>query len=594
MRAPEPRPAMVPEWNGGVRQGATPRSTRVGNLPWATTTFVDRPERRELIRLLEDPAARLVTLVGPHGSGKTRLALSAAAAVASSFADGVWYVDVADAPAEAIAVLIAATLQPASAASTASALAANLQSRHALVLLDTTDTALAAGPLLAMLLAAAPGVRMLATSRVPFGVAAERRFHVPPLAVPTMASVHEPTELGRVPAVALFGERAKAVDPSWMLTAANAAAVAALCVRLDGLPLAIELATAWLRVLPVEALLARFPSTLDLLDTGGPDRPARHRTLRAAIAWGERRLTSDERTLMRCLAVCRDGSTLEALEALSGLPAERVSRATEGLILKSLGTMRREVDGSARYGLLGSVAEYAEEQLLADGQLWRLRRDHAAYYAGLSERVAGQLATGGTPLSRDTRERDGPNLRAVLDWMTRERDPTAADPGRRRGGTSSRPAWIPRLVPLAQPERRGHILAQDSESSQRPVPMGSIAVVPWAHRGPTVHGVRAVHNGYPGEPGVRSGGGLLSRRELDVVRLIGQGCTNREVAATLCLTPRTVENHVHRILAKVRVGSRTALAVWAYRVGLTPDVPAPRADHQMEPTTAAPSGVRPH
>ncbi len=581
MRTPEPRPAPVPEWNGGVRHRATPAATVAGNLPWATTTFVDRQERRELIRLLEDPAAaRLVTLVGPHGSGKTRLALSAAAAVAPSFADGVWYVDVADAPAEAVAPLIAATLQPGTAASTVSALAAHLQSRHALVLLDTTDTALAAGPLLAMLLAAAPGVTMLATSRVLFGVAVERGLRVPPLAVPAVASVHEPAELARVPAVALFGERAKAVDPRWMLTAANAAAVAELCLRLDGLPLAIELATAWLRVLPVEALLTRFPSTLDLLDSGGPDRPARHRTMRAAIAWGERWLTSDERTLMQCLAVCRDGSTLETLEALSGLPAERALCASAGLVVKSLGTVRREPDGSARYGLLGSVAEYATEQLLADGQLWRLRRDHVAYYAGRAERETGQLARGGARLSLAAHERDGANLRAALDWTTRERDPIAADPGRRVGATSSRPAWIPRLVPSAQPERRGHVLARDSESSPRPVPMGSVAVVPWAHRGPRVHGVRGVHSGYPGELGARAGGGLLSRRELDVVRLIGQGCTNREVAARLCLSPRTVDNHVHRILAKVRVGSRTALAVWAYRLGLASDVPAAGPDYE--------------
>jgi len=574
MRAPEPRSAPVPEWNGGVRHRATPPWTVAGNLPWATTTFVDRPERRELIRLLEDPVARLVALVGPHGSGKTRLALSAAAAVAPSFADGVWYVDVADAPAEAVAALIAATLQPAAAASTVSALAAHLQPRHALVLLDTIDTALAAGPLLAMLLAAAPGVTMLATSRVPFRVDAERRFHVPPLAVPAVASVHEPAELARVPAVALFGERAKAIDPRWMLTAANAAAVAELCVRLDGLPLAIELATAWLRVLPVEALLARFPSTLDLLDSGGPDRPARHRTMRAAIAWGERWLTSDERTLMRCLAVCRDGSTLEALEALSGLPAERVSRATEGLVLKSLGTVRREPDGSARYGLLGSVAEYATEQLRADGELWRLRRDHAA----LAARVTGQLARGGARLSLAGHEREGANVRAALDWTTLETDPIAA-PVRRLGATSSRPAWTQRLVPPAQPERRGIVLARDSEPGRLPVPMGSVAVVPWAHPGPRVHGIRGVQSGYPGEPGARAGGGLLSRRELDVLRLIGQGCTNREVAARLCLSARTVDNHVYRILAKIRVGSRTALAVWAYRLGLAPDVPAAGPEH---------------
>ena len=253
--------APVPRPSEDVWQPAAPRPGGAGNLPWPTTTFVDRPQLPQVLGVLDNPSTRFVTLVGPHGSGKTRLALAAAEAVAGAFADGVWFVDLAEGDAQDIPGLIATALSVRPAVTTVQALADAVGHWDALLLLDSVDACLAAGPTLVRLLAAAPGLKILATSRAPFGVAAEQRLPVPPL--------------GTLASVALFCERAKAIDPRWAVTSANAAAVTELCARLEGLPLAIELATAWLYVLPADALLAHFPSTLDLLSTGGPiGRPA--------------------------------------------------------------------------------------------------------------------------------------------------------------------------------------------------------------------------------------------------------------------------------------------------------------------------------
>jgi predicted ATPase/DNA-binding XRE family transcriptional regulator len=366
--------------------------------------------------------AALLTLVGPPGVGKTRLALHVAGAVAAAFADGVVVVPLAplrDAALVGPAIATALGLADWSAQPLPERLRAALQPRHLLLVLDNFEQVGAAAPLVADLLDACPRLSVLATSREPLHLAGEQELGVPPLAIPTPQEGAGPSAaLERVPAVALFVARARLVDPTFSLAPENAAAVAAICRRLDGLPLALELAAARAKVLPPAALLPRLERRLEVL-TGGPrDLPARQRTLQATLAWSYDLLTEAEQVLFARLGVFVGGWSLAAATAVCGAGEE--SATLEGLaslVDKSL--LQHDplpgADGAEpRFVMLETVREFARAQLAARPEAADISRRHARYFTAFAAEVASR--PGASEAGSARLEREAGNVRAALDW----------------------------------------------------------------------------------------------------------------------------------------------------------------------------------
>jgi predicted ATPase len=406
------------------------------NLPMQPTPLLGREEQVvALTALLRRPEVRLVTLTGLGGIGKTRLAVQVAADLVEDFADGIWFVRLSRLVDPALVVpTIAQTLglQEQESQPFAEVLRAHLADRSLLLVLDNFEQVVAAALDVAGLLAASPGLRVLVTSRIRLHLRGEREYVLGPLPLPETGAEQQPPEhLSQYAAVALFVERAQAARSDFAVTSANAPAIAEVCAQLDGLPLAIELAAARVKLLPPEALLARLSGQLKLLTGGARDAEERQQTMRATLAWSERLLASEERVLFRRLAVFVGGNTLEAAEAVCAAPAGiepvglDVLDGLSTLVDQSLVQQRTESDegGEPRFGMLHVIREYALERLEAsDGgkEAEVLRRAHAAYILALAERAELEMVgpREGAWLGRLEGEHD--NLRAVLRWA-RER-----------------------------------------------------------------------------------------------------------------------------------------------------------------------------
>ncbi len=413
---------------GRPRLPPAPSALR-GRWPVAPTVLIPRvAETAQVVDILSAPGVRLVTLTGPPGIGKTRLAVAVATALTAAYPAGVCFVPLAALtdPALVLPALVAALGLPASGLPApevrlAEALGAD---RHLLVL-DNFEQVLGAAAALSALLAAAPGLHLLVTSREVLHLYGEHEYPVPPLAVPEAHAGLPFDALADYAAVVLFVQRAQAVTPDFVLTDANAAAVAALCAHLDGLPLAIELAAARSKLFSPAALLARMGNCLALL-TGGPrDLPARQQTLRGAIAWSYDLLTPAERTVFRRLAVFQGGCSEAAAAAMVSEEAAPldVLAALTSLVDKSL-LQREETSDTLglRFGLLETIRAYAWEQLQAQGEVAEIQRRHALYYIHLAE-TPTLLADGSialTWLQHLAQEQD--NLRAVLAWTATQSD----------------------------------------------------------------------------------------------------------------------------------------------------------------------------
>jgi predicted ATPase/DNA-binding SARP family transcriptional activator len=363
-----------------------PRSLGSSNLPEQPTPFAGRErELAQVLALLRDPRVRLVTLTGPGGSGKTRLALQSAAEAATDFADGVFWV-----PLQALREpeLVEPTI--AQTVGARDDLAVHLAAKDALLLLDNFEQVIGAAQKLGDLCARLPRLNLLVTSREPLHLAGEREYPVPPLR--------------EREAVAFFGDRARAVKPDF----ADDDAVLEICRRLDCLPLALELAAARVKALSTSDLLRRLDRRLPLL-TGGPrDAPERQRTLRATIGWSYELLTPDAQRVFAGLAVFSGGCTLEAAEEVCLADLDAIAE----LVDKSL--LGRDAQ---RYFMLETIGEFALEQLIASGEHAELRRRHAEYYLGLARSVEDTIRSPHAAAVLDELERDHHNLRAALDWL---------------------------------------------------------------------------------------------------------------------------------------------------------------------------------
>ncbi|HEV8635731.1 MAG TPA: tetratricopeptide repeat protein [Chloroflexota bacterium] len=385
-------------------------------LPCPLSSFVGRErELSALAALLADPdGPRLLTLTGPAGGGKTRLGVEAARAARPAGASALAFADLSPitAPDHVLPTVARALgLRETGRGSTIEQIAAGLHDRPFLLVLDNFEQVLSAAPDLARLLAACPALRAIVTSRAALRVYGEQEFPVPPLALPETSDA--PVErLADSEAVRLFVERARAVKPAFALTDDNAVAVAAICRRLDGLPLALELAAARVRLLPPAAMLPRLERALQLLTDGPQDRPVRQRTLRGAIEWSYRLLAPAERELFCRLAVFVGGCTLAAVEDVCG--GEDALSTLDALVAQSLVVQSGQAD-EPRVHLLGTVHEYAAGLLAGSAELGALRRRHATYYLGWAEQAEAELRGGQRRMAwLDRLGRDHDNLRAVL------------------------------------------------------------------------------------------------------------------------------------------------------------------------------------
>jgi predicted ATPase/DNA-binding CsgD family transcriptional regulator len=420
--------------------------TGSGALPAQPTPLLGRGEELELARgrILADEV-RLLTVTGPGGVGKTRLALAVAEDLAGhpAFPDGVRFVDLAPLrePSMVLSAIRGALGVPESdGRPMLEALIGFLAERRLLLVLDNCEHLLAAAPDVGRLLAGAPGLTILATSREPLHSRWEHTLPLGPLALPDLdpSRLPPPRELAHVPAVALFLERARAARPDFTLAPEDAPAVARLVVRLDGLPLAIELAAARAALLGPAALVARLEQHLPLPVRSGPDAPQRHHTLQAAIAWSHDLLTAEEQTLFRRLAPFAGGWTLEAAEAVAclaggltdgdrtdcGVPD--VLAGLTSLADKSLVQVTPRPGREPRFRLLETVRVYALDRLRASGEEEAVQRRHAAYFLALAERAESGLKGSDQRAWVDRLEREHDNLRAALRWCLAAGDAEAA------------------------------------------------------------------------------------------------------------------------------------------------------------------------
>jgi predicted ATPase/DNA-binding NarL/FixJ family response regulator len=391
-----------------------------GDLPSPADLFIGRDGELEAVsRMLAHAQTRLVTLTGPPGIGKTRLAVACASAYAERSGHVPVFIDLAPVRDPALVMVElaqAVDVEPRGGTDLTGQLAAALGHEERLVVLDNCEHLLGAAPDVGRVLAACPRLRVLATSRERLRLSAEQEFPVPPLAMPASADVADLSSLAANPSVALLLDRARRTNPNFDLTAANALLLASACIRLEGLPLAIELAAARLKVLTPGELLFRLSSRMKVLAGSTRDVPARQRALRSAIAWSYDLLDSGERALFRRLSVFAGGWTLADAGSVCAVDGDDALAMVESLLDKSLIRRLAGDEQTAEFSMLESLREYAAEQLTSHGEAQETRARHADHYAGLAAQFEASLGLPEEQASLLRISRHHADLRVALDY----------------------------------------------------------------------------------------------------------------------------------------------------------------------------------
>ena len=411
-----------PATNGRLSDGRGTRRTPLGapgkgKLPAPPNETIGRErDLADLTERLRASSVRLITLTGPGGVGKTRLALEAARSVEADWADGARFVSLAavprpeDVPAAVVRALGIIGLE---GESPSQAVERFLTPKHMLLVTDNFEHVLAAAPLIGDLLDVCPGLTVLATSREALNVRAERRYPVSPLALPQVGALDDARSLAGVDAVALFGERARARDPAFVLHDDNAVAVAEICRRVDGLPLAIELAAARCGLLAPEEIAERLDTALGLLGAGPRDAPARQQTLHATIDWSHELLGDEEQTCFARFAVFSGGATVEAAATVTGASLDTLDQ----LVAKSLLVRRQAGNAPGRLDMLETIRAYAAERFATAADDATVRERHYRYYLALAElHGTEQAICGGQNEHLHELDAEIENLRAALGW----------------------------------------------------------------------------------------------------------------------------------------------------------------------------------
>ncbi len=409
-----------------IAPGTRDTVPRQGNMPIQRTAFIGRErESADLRNILNRDDVRLVTLTGPGGIGKTRLAVQVLDRLSEEYAGTICFVSLSpvsgnDAMTTAIAQALGLREVPGESAHDILKEYVRGLVQPLLLLLDNFEHLLSAAAEIAELLALNPNLKVVITSQALLHIYGEHEFPVPPLATPNRRLSTTPDALSRFPAVALFVERAKAIKHDFTITKENATAIAAICVRLDGLPLAIELAASRIKLLPPATMLSRLESSLNLLTGGARDLPLRQQTIRGTVNWSYGLLNSAEQSLFRRLSVFLGGCTLEAVEAVCDTKGDLGTDVLDGMasmVDKSLTQQLEEPSRESRFLMLSTIREYALERLADSGEEFATRRAHAAYFVVLAEECGGELSAHPEWLERFDLEHQ--NFREALEFLIR-------------------------------------------------------------------------------------------------------------------------------------------------------------------------------
>jgi predicted ATPase/DNA-binding CsgD family transcriptional regulator len=479
---------------------------------------------------------RLLTLSGPGGVGKTSVALAVARDAGEWFADGVVFVDLAplrdpQALTPAIARALALPRHDGMCPTLEDELLRDtLRSCELLLVLDNVEHVIDGAPAVSALLAACPSLKVLATSREPLGVRWEHEFPLTPLRLPCAHASLTLDALAEVPSIALFMRRARAIRPEFTLTDDNAATIAAICRRLDGLPLAIEMAAARMRTVNASLLLFHIERRSDLLGARVPDAPPRHQTMGDLIGWSYDLLSNDEQSLLRRMAVFERGCNREASAALTGGDPCLLAPLVE----KSLAMA---VDGSAgesRIRLFETVRSFALERLREQGEEADARHAHAEHVLRFVDEIARRVRDQDAAVYWISRlDADADNVRSALHWLVDQKDTQRA--GRLQMTLAA--------IAAARPEPKNDARATADGDGSDTLSAGSAG---------------------PGSAAQR----LLTAREREVAGLIARGLTSRKIAEALHISEKTVDCHADHIRTKLDLGSRVEIAAWAVANGL--------------------------